>query len=98
MPVVIKVVDYNPDDPEWSREMCEREEETCKAVNGSAWAPELLWASHTESCSWFVFEALTPDPMVSHCAAVVHLYGSLCDSHPVQDCCPLQRQLQLVCV
>jgi hypothetical protein len=70
LPVVIKVVDYNPDDPEWSREMCEREEETCKAVNGSAWAPELLWASHTESCSWFVFEALTPDPMVS--TAVVY--------------------------
>jgi hypothetical protein len=65
MPVVIKVVDYNPDDPEWSREMCEREEETCKAVNGCPWAPQLLWASHTESCSWFVFEALTADPMVS---------------------------------
>jgi hypothetical protein len=64
MPVVIKVVDYNPDDPEWSREMCEREEETCKAVNGCPWAPQLLWASHTDSCSWFVFEAITPDPMV----------------------------------
>lgn len=64
LPVVIKVVDYNPDDPEWSREMCEREEAACTAVNGCPWAPQLLWASHTESCSWFVFEALTPDPMV----------------------------------
>ncbi|KAF6264775.1 kinase-like domain-containing protein [Scenedesmus sp. NREL 46B-D3] len=63
MPLVIKVVDYNPDDPGWSQEMCEREEQACKAVNGSIWAPELLWASHTDSCSWFVFEALTPDPM-----------------------------------
>ncbi|WIA37110.1 hypothetical protein OEZ86_014077 [Tetradesmus obliquus] len=63
LPVVIKVVDYNPDDPEWSREMCEREEAACTAVNGCPWAPQLLWASHTESCSWFVFEALTPDPM-----------------------------------
>jgi hypothetical protein len=26
---------------------------------------QLLWASHTQSCNWFVFEALTADPMVN---------------------------------
>lgn len=76
MPVVVKMVEYNPDDPEWSTEMCQREERTCVKVNGSPWAPQLLWAAHAEACSWFIFEALTPGGVVG--AWLGHLSMCVC--------------------